>query len=68
VQPACAAVGNPSARMAFILKRGWRSDSERKGRKSIAYADFVVGGRNSRTLPRSCRGSHFAGFENLIGM
>ena len=33
-----------------------------------AQADFVVGRRNSMTLPRSCGGSHFSRFENLIGM
>ena len=38
--------------------------------KSIypAQADFVVGRRNSMTLPRPCGGSHFTLFENLIGM
>ena len=33
-----------------------------------AQADFVVGGRNSMTLPRSCGGSHFSRFENPAGM
>jgi len=50
----------------------WNVDGEsyrnRRGENRLLYADFVVGGRNSRTFPRSCRGSHFAGFENLIGM
>jgi hypothetical protein len=31
-------------------------------------ADFSVGGQNSITLPRSCGGSHFTRFENLLGM
>lgn len=33
-----------------------------------AQADFVVGRRNSMTIPRSAGGSHFTRFKNLIGM
>jgi hypothetical protein len=55
--------------MALILGRGSRSVSQTKERKiDLLYADFVVGGRNSMIRPRSFGESHFAGFENLIGM
>ena len=34
----------------------------------LLQADFFVDGENSITLPRSCGGSHFTRFENLVGM
>jgi hypothetical protein len=47
-----------------------RLSTERHGYTPVVsgnQADFIGGRRNSITLPRCCRGSHFTRFENLIG-